>query len=253
MKRLAIIIILMLSVRPAAVAQQKIIVEEYQYQLFWNVRYVGFPRSQAGEASLVCKKAENNNLILTFHGWGSALGKKVNNFAQVQIDSNGCVQRIYHKLTDVNEEIWQIDYGCQLIYHFSGDSLLDTLRIGDHQPNDALSSIFLLKGNYSPEVGKVDTFYIIGHDSDGIKSAWKPVRIEVKKKAEKKVQEEKIKCWKIRITLDPKDNLFPGGEITLWAREKDLVPVEVETVTSFLLLPAITVRGHLFSENQKDD
>jgi hypothetical protein len=252
MKRLTIIVCL-LSVCLMAIAQpaQQFNGEKLEYQLSWSL----LPFLKAGEAFLWCEPDEQGGIVLSFHGYSTGLAKEfynADNLSRVTLDNQGFVRQIYHRLTDQSEERWLPDYPRQLIYHYLADCLADTLPM-ERNPSDALSTIYLLRKHQLGLEYRLD-LEIIGHDSLG-RSAWKPARVTVDSLwQEVKVLGNKQKCLVINITLDPKDNLFPGGKIKLWVTADSLqIPVKAETDFHLLGFIPSKVKAQLIKRTKKGD
>ena len=257
MKRVIILLIGLFCIfQPALTKEPYWLKEEVlEYKLKWSLLGVDILSPTAGWAFLVCQKAAPNGYELTFHGYSTGVArffKKINNLSKVYLDHTGLVQEINNCFTDSTLEKWDVDYSEGLIYHYLGEGDdSDTMTIDGHLPNNPLSAIYLLR-NSQLQLNTTINLSIVGHDSLGRKTAWKPATIFVTAIDTLKVQGDKIACWRLIITLDPRDNLFPGGNITLWVTaDKMLVPVEVET--DFYLLGRHTVRGKLVSQLKKDD
>lgn len=247
MKGLTIFLILMLSVWRLAIAQQLERFEGEVLEYSLTASLFGIVPDSAGRAFLRCLPTEDGGLLLSFHGFGSAYGMSADDSAAVLINRKGLVQEIMHSLPKSGQERWQMDYVNLLIYHSRKDSLFDTLEM-EHWPVDALLGLYSMRTTKdSPiKVGFEKKFNIIGHDSDRLRSAWKPAEYKVVEEEKKKVQGKKIACWKVVITLDPQDNLFRGRKVTLWfTNDERLIPVEVKTGIKFLLFPVISVKGEL--------
>lgn len=253
MRRL-LIIVWMLSVGPLANAQylEKFVGEQLVYQLNWSLLGFGV---KAGEAYLWCEPAPGGGYLLGFHGFSKGLARKLyklDNRANVLVDSSGLVQQVSHCFSNQAEEKWQADYRNQLIYHSFGNNQPDTLEMSGYQPRDALSSIYLLR---QTKLHLSDTLNlpIMGYDSAKCLSSWKQAQLIVVDRFWLKLPGDSVDCWQLEIRLDPKDNLFPGRNIKLYITADDyLKPVLMESDFYLLGLLPSSIKGRLVVPTKKD-
>jgi len=226
MKRLTILaVILLLSVCRLTVAQR------YEGKLVYELRlqYFGIIPESVGAASISCQTEPDFSRLLKFYGCGSKAGTTINNYAEVLLDPQDRIQRIYHQTTRF-DEFWEVNYTDSLIYHFiqsEEDSLRDTLKIiSDYPPVDALAALFFLDClDFYP--GYTKEIFVLGRGKKSLKSSWKAAWLEVKGKTNEKILGERTECWKIEIRIDKQDNLFPGDQITLYVDAEKKYPVKV--------------------------
>lgn len=244
MKRYLLAVLLAVLLAPInSISLERFRGEALHYRLEWSP--IGFG-IKAGQARLWCRQANDNGFLLGFHGY-SVLPVKLfyplDNRAETILDKDSRVKKITYWRSVT--ESWEVNYKANRVIRIIEPWKIDTLAIDDRRPLDALSAIYLLRERKLAEEDSF-TLQIIGKDLQG-KTAWKPAQIKVIGLETIKIQGAEISCWRVRINIDPNDNLFPGGEIHLWVTNDGLaIPVKVQAEVILFGFNS-TVYGYLTS------